>query len=344
MPVPRGERRPRPVSSHRSEAPRCVRSPFAPTVLSTNEPFEFLTDGKLDGTGAQVHFGLQLPYVVPATREELLTWSRRAEAGPFHTLSIGERVTFDNPDPIVALSAAAAITQDIRLLTNVTITLLHPTALLAKSFATLDRLCAGRLIVTPAVGSRAEDFAAVQCGYERRWQRLDDDVRQLQQLWRGEPAADCTAPVGPPPFRNGGPTLHCGARGPRALVRAVQWAKGYQGFTLDGGLEPMIETIEAVTTAFATAGKPRPELGVSCFFALGPDALNRLRTSVGRYFAIAEPARAAAGVAALTVSSPSAVRYAIDNAQKAGFDEIHFLPTITDEREIDRLEAVLSQV
>ena len=57
-----------------------------------------------------MHFGLQLPYLVPAGRDDLLDFARRADAGPFRTVNIGERIAYDNADQLVALAAAAAVT------------------------------------------------------------------------------------------------------------------------------------------------------------------------------------------------------------------------------------------
>jgi len=289
-----------------------------------------------------VRFGLQLPYAIPATRDDLLTWARRADAGPFRTLSIGERITFHNAEQVAALAAAAAVTDRVRLLTNVTVLPIHSVALLAKSLATIDRLSGGRLIVTAGVGSRAEDFAAAGSSYTNRWQRLDDSVDAMKRLWLGEAAEPGGTQVGPPPHTAGGPPLHCAATGPKALKRAVAWACGYQGFTTNGDEDTMAGVVQRVTEAFAVAGRPRPELGVSCFFALGEGALDRLRNVVARYYGFAGAAHRAAVVGALTIASAGEMVALVQHAGAAGYDEVHFLPTTTDPAEIDRLEEALA--
>ena len=291
-----------------------------------------------------MHFGLQIPYAVPAGRDDFLTWVRRAEAGPFRTVNIGERITYDNPDQTVVLAAAAAVTSRVRLLTNVSVLPIHPPALAAKAFATLDRLSEGRLVVTVGVGSRPEDFAAAGSSYANRWQRLDDCVAAMRSMWQGEAAEPSGTVLGPPPYTPGGPVLHCSAHGPKALARAAKWASGFQGFTTDGALDPISETAARVNAAFVAAGRPRPELGLTCFFALGPDSLHRLREVVGRYYGFADPAVRAATVEQLTIASPAAIAEAVSNASAAGFDELHFNPTTVDPSEIDRLEDVLQRL
>ena len=66
--------------------------------------------------------GMNLPVMVPGLdRDLLLTWARRIDAGPFSTLAAGERVSFPNPDVMVALAAAAAVTTRVRIMTNVVV-------------------------------------------------------------------------------------------------------------------------------------------------------------------------------------------------------------------------------
>jgi hypothetical protein len=60
--------------------------------------------------------GLGLPLDDP---ESLLTWARRADAGPFSTLGIADRIPYHNPEPLVALAAIAGATSRIRVQTEV---------------------------------------------------------------------------------------------------------------------------------------------------------------------------------------------------------------------------------
>jgi hypothetical protein len=54
---------------------------------------------------------MNLPVMVPGLdRETILEWARRVDAGPYSSLAAGERVTFPNPEIMVTMSFAAAVT------------------------------------------------------------------------------------------------------------------------------------------------------------------------------------------------------------------------------------------
>ncbi len=56
--------------------------------------------------------GMNLPVMVPGlSRDLVLEWCHRIDTGPFSTLAAGERITCPNPEIMVTLSVAAAVTQ-----------------------------------------------------------------------------------------------------------------------------------------------------------------------------------------------------------------------------------------
>ncbi len=61
--------------------------------------------------------GMNLPVMVPGLdRDLILEWSRRIDAGPYSTLAAGERITFPNPEVMITMSAAAAVTAVLKTL------------------------------------------------------------------------------------------------------------------------------------------------------------------------------------------------------------------------------------
>ena len=67
-----------------------------------------------------MEIGIGLPTTIPgATREQVIEWAKRADAAGFSSLGTIDRVVYGNYDPLVALAAAAAVTERARLLTSV---------------------------------------------------------------------------------------------------------------------------------------------------------------------------------------------------------------------------------
>src|SRR5882757_5328939 len=109
--------------------------------------------------------GLGLPVTNP---HRLIEWAVRAESSRFSTVALLDRLVFDNPEPLVALSVLAGATERIRLQTEVLLAPLRSTALLAKQVATLDRMSHGRLTLGVGVGGRSDDHAAAGTPMSRR--------------------------------------------------------------------------------------------------------------------------------------------------------------------------------
>ena len=132
--------------------------------------------------------GIGLPSTIPGVgRHQLLEWARRAEARGFSTLGTIDRIVYPSHEPLIALAAAAAVTERIRLATTI---LLAPTrangALLAKQAATLDVLSEGRLVLGVAVGRREDDFRASGVDFHARGRILDEMLDLWARIWDGE--------------------------------------------------------------------------------------------------------------------------------------------------------------
>ena len=132
--------------------------------------------------------GIGLPSTIPGTgRDQVLEWARRAEARGFSSLGTIDRVVYPNHEPLIALAAAAAVTERIRLATAI---LLAPVrangALLAKQAATLDVLSGGRLVLGVAVGRREDDFRACGADFEARGRNPDEMLELWARIWDGE--------------------------------------------------------------------------------------------------------------------------------------------------------------
>ena len=103
--------------------------------------------------------GIALPTMAPGYGPTTtVDWARGIDAGPFSSVSTGERISFDNQDWTVALAAAAAVTERVRVIANVVVLPLHPAAEVAKQAVALDQVSNGRFTLGVGVGGR--DFEA----------------------------------------------------------------------------------------------------------------------------------------------------------------------------------------
>src|SRR5512132_864426 len=104
--------------------------------------------------------GIGLPNAVPRVdRAGIVEWARRAEQAGFSSLGTIDRIVYPNYESLIALAAAAAVTERIRLATDILIAPLRSnTALLAKQAATIDQLSRGRLVLGLAPGGRQDDY------------------------------------------------------------------------------------------------------------------------------------------------------------------------------------------
>ena len=112
--------------------------------------------------------GIGLPNAIRGVEgTAILDWARRAEAAGFSSLGTLDRFVYGNCEALVTLAAAAAVTERVRLVTDILIAPLRGTAMLAKQAATVDRLSGGRLVLGLAVGGREDDFVAAEADFAR---------------------------------------------------------------------------------------------------------------------------------------------------------------------------------
>jgi alkanesulfonate monooxygenase SsuD/methylene tetrahydromethanopterin reductase-like flavin-dependent oxidoreductase (luciferase family) len=111
-----------------------------------------------------------------------------------------EGVTMDDYrrslDPLVALAAAAAVTERIVLGTGVLLVAQHDPIVLAKQIATLDLLSGGRLTLGIGFGWNRAEAADHGVDFARRREVTADKMHCMQALWSREPA-DQVEPAGP---------------------------------------------------------------------------------------------------------------------------------------------------
>jgi len=279
--------------------------------------------------------GIGLPSTVPGVaREQFLEWARRAEARGFSSLGTIDRIVYPNLESLIALAAAAAVTERIRLATTILIAPYRANgALLAKQAASVDVLSNGRLVFGVAVGGREDDYAASGVDFHHRGRIMDEMLEEWSRIWAGE-SFGYAGGIGPEP-PNGGPQLVIGG-GVDAVYERV--AKHADGWILGGGTPDQLADGKAkAEAAWKAAGRDgAPRIMSLAYFALGDDGAHDADRYLKHYYAWLgdELAGMIAGSAATDAAT---VQGYVQAFTDAGCDELILFPCSSDPRQVDLL-------
>lgn len=275
-----------------------------------------------------MNVGVGLPTTVPgATGELVLDWARHADAGPFSSLAVLDRVAYDSYEPFAALAAAAGVTSRVRLATMIAVGPLRPTGLLAKQAASVHALSRGRLTLGLAVGARSDDFEAARVESRGRGRKLTEQLAYL----RGGVDAERVGPA-----RDGIEILVGGLSG-QAFSRMARYGDGYA----HGGGPPRAFASAAARAeaAWRDLGRPgRPRLWGQGYFCFGDAEPGN--AYLRDYYAFTGPF--AERVVAENLTSGRALKDFVRGYEEAGCDELVLFPTVADPEELDRLAEALA--
>lgn len=276
----------------------------------------------------------------------LKAWARVIDDGPFSSLCWGERIAFDNPEALTLLGALAAWTDRVRLVTTVVVPQLHDPVMLAKQLATGDMLSGGRLTVGIGVGGRHEDYQAVGADPATQTMRgLAERVAVMKRVWAGEKITSSVVPVGPPPVQAGGPDLLVGTMGPKTVRSAAKWADGVAGTTLDLDVAAQNSLFDVARSSWASAGKRKPHLATSFWFAVGSDARGQIHRHLVRYMNWI-PREHVDAMAPTTgwAGSDEELLEVLGKFAEVGTDEVHLIPTSSDIDQVRRVAEVVKDL
>jgi alkanesulfonate monooxygenase SsuD/methylene tetrahydromethanopterin reductase-like flavin-dependent oxidoreductase (luciferase family) len=279
--------------------------------------------------------GIGLPSTVPGVaREQFLECARRAEARGFSSLGTIDRIVYPNLESLIALAAAAAVTERIRLATTILIAPYRANgALLAKQAASVDVLSNGRLVFGVAVGGREDDYTASGVDFHHRGRIMDEMLEEWSRIWAGE-SFGYAGGIGPEP-PNGRPQLVLGG-GVHAVYERV--AKHADGWILGGGTPDQLADGKAkAEAAWKAAGRDgAPRIMSLAYFALGDGGAHDADRYLKHYYAWLgdELAGMIAGSAATDAAT---VQGYVQAFTDAGCDELILFPCSSDPRQVDLL-------
>ena len=295
----------------------------------------FKTAGAAMPTMGSMRIGIGLPAAVPgATGPIVGRWAEQAERQGFRSVSVIDRLVYDNLDPLVALGAAAARTERIELLTTVlNVGYRRNPTVLAKQLASVEQLSAGRLTAGLALGGWPEDYAASDVPLTKRGALFDATVAAIKRAWAGE----LTGAGGPmPALPHGRPGLLLGGLTPASFARAAREADGWVAPSF--GFDTLVQGMTAVRKAWTKPGRPR--VVVERYFCLGAGADRIAEHYLEHYYG-----KEYAGMAlADTLTSRERLHEELGRLAEAGCDDVILLPCSGDLDQVSRLATALERV
>jgi alkanesulfonate monooxygenase SsuD/methylene tetrahydromethanopterin reductase-like flavin-dependent oxidoreductase (luciferase family) len=282
-----------------------------------------------------MELGIGLPNAVAGTTGKQLTdWARAAEEAGFNTLGTIDRIVYDSYESIVALSAAAAVTERIGLATDVMLGPLRQNpALVAKQVLSLDAVAGGgRTVLGIALGGREDDYAISGIDMSTRGEWLDAALPKIRAIWDGE--GDLESKVGPRP-QGSGPTLLVGGYVEASLDRAAKFADGWtQGGATPDAFKQSVAHLEEAWKREGRDGKP---YGMAlAYFSLGPDAQKNAEHDLADYYAWLGEETAQAIVDSAAKDADTVKQY-ISGFEAAGCDELILFPAASDPEQVTLL-------
>jgi alkanesulfonate monooxygenase SsuD/methylene tetrahydromethanopterin reductase-like flavin-dependent oxidoreductase (luciferase family) len=283
--------------------------------------------------------GIGLPSTIPGVSgDELTEWAGKADSRGFSTLGTIDRIVYPNLEPLIALSAAAAVTDRIGLTTSILIAPYRGNAaLLAKQAASVHRISDGRLTLGIAVGSREDDYTVSGVDFDSRGEVFDEMLEQITRIW-----AESDKASGDPSSRYVGP--HHPSHPPRLVIggyidatfkRVVKYGDGY----IAGGAPPdaVAESKAKLEAAWSEAGREgTPYVGALAYFSLGDRAEQDARAYLGDYYAWLGDETAGQIIAGAAKDADTVNGY-IRAFEEAGIDELILFPCSSDTAQVDLL-------
>jgi probable F420-dependent oxidoreductase len=137
-------------------------------------------------------------------------------------------------DPFVALAAAAAVTDKLKLGTGVSLVAQHDPITLAKQIATLDHISGGRFVFGIGFGWNKSEAADHGVAFDERRAVAREKVLCMRELWSKDVAEFHGLHVGlqasyawPKPIDGSPRILVGGAPGPRTFEAIAEYADGW---------------------------------------------------------------------------------------------------------------------
>lgn len=260
---------------------------------------------------------------------DLVAWVQRAEELGFDGAFVGDRMLAEATtaggavvygasmlDVTVALATIAARTERILLGPLVLVFPYRHPVQLAKTYASLDAVSGGRLVLGAGIGWNSKEFDVLGLPMAGRGERFEEALELVRRLWSGESVTHHgrtwqldDVQVVPPPARPGGPPMWLASFSPgqaldwetelppaslRQLDRVGRLADGWVPLVYSASAKRRLaaDTLalawQVVLDRAAAAGRARSDIDFVfsdwCYVLDGPGSEERCRKALARFF------------------------------------------------------------
>ena len=191
-------------------------------------------------------------------------------------------------DPFVALTAAAAVTNTIKLGTGICLMIERDPITTAKEIASLDLISNGRFIFGIGGGWNSEEMEDHGTDFRTRWRLLRENILAMKQIWTADEAEFHGEYVNfdkmwayPKPLQKPHPPILMGGDGPTTFDRVVEYCDGWMPIgSRNSGGPSLSEKIVLLKRQASEAGRDPESLDITSFGVRpDPELVTRLEES-----------------------------------------------------------------
>ena len=191
-------------------------------------------------------------------------------------------------DPFVALTAAAAVTNEIKLGTGICLMIERDPITTAKEIASLDLISNGRFIFGIGGGWNSEEMEDHGTDFRTRWRLLRENILAMKQIWTADEAEFHGEYVNfdkmwayPKPLQKPHPPILMGGDGPTTFDRVVEYCDGWMPIgSRNSGGPSLSEKIALLKRQASEAGRDPESLDITSFGVRpDPELVARLEES-----------------------------------------------------------------
>ncbi len=202
-----------------------------------------------------------------------------------------QREYFHLHDQFVAMTAAAAVTDTIKIGSGVSLVIEHDPIVLAKQVASLDIISEGRVLFGIGGGWNAEEMENHGTPFDRRWKVLRERIEAMKCIWTEEEPAYHGEFVNfdpiwcwPKPLQDPHPPIIMGSNTPRGRQRVVNYCDGWMPQALP--MERMQAAIDDLHQRAEAADRDPASIELSVFWPRADEATLRGYEELGAARAI----------------------------------------------------------